>query len=90
MTNVDDRDRFLMKELEKLRGDDARRVFLGRHRELLRTDIVDRLSGSVIERVRVDAGAALALAQTSFFIATEIGDERARGAGHRGRAQVPA
>ncbi len=76
-------DHFAITELERLRNDDARKVFLDKHVELRRDEFLDELVEAVVQRVRVDSETALALARASRQLAEEMDDERALGKSYR-------
>ena len=62
----------LISELAKIDTDAARRQFIGRHRSLVRSQIVGRLAPMVVEKVRVDTRQALRLAEAAVLIARRL------------------
>ena len=65
----------LIEKLLALDSDTRRAAFLSRHRSLLRSDLVTRLTDQVREQVRVDVQQALRLADAALGIARPLDDK---------------
>jgi len=62
----------LASELGALESDADRRKFLTRNKSLLRSEVVKRLAPLVVEKIQVDAGLALCLAEGTLVIARKL------------------
>src|SRR5256885_16075885 len=62
----------LIAKLGQLSSEPARRKFLGKHKALLRQDIVERLAQLVVEKVRVSRQEAFHLAEDALLIAKRL------------------
>jgi CHAT domain-containing protein len=78
----------LYEALATLPDEKSRKAFLARHRGLVRSETVARLSEIVSQRVRVDVEQALALAEAAELIARRLGrpEPLARGLRAKGNA----
>src|ERR1043165_3320217 len=78
----------LFAALARLKDEHARLMFIRRRPELLNPEVVERLAGVVLQRLRVDIRQAMGMAEGALSIAEEIGDGVARARALRAKANV--
>jgi len=78
----------LIAKLGMLSSESARRTFLGRHKNLVRQEIVEELARLVVQKVRVSTQEALHLAETAVFIAKRLRRKEALALGLRAKANA--
>jgi CHAT domain-containing protein len=78
----------LFSQLAQLESDPARRKFLTSHRALVSSDVVERLARMVVERIRVNTGEAVHLAEAAVLIAKRLRRKESLALGLRAKANA--
>jgi CHAT domain-containing protein len=77
-----------ISELTRLSTDEDRRDFLSHHKSLVSSEAVRQLAELVVDKIRVNTGEALALADACLFIGRELGTTDSLALGLRARANA--
>ncbi len=78
----------LAVELGRLTDEPSRQEYLDRHPELLNAQTVEKLSERVRKELRIDARRALALAESAYLIAQQLGDPESQARSSRAKANA--
>ncbi|HTB92008.1 MAG TPA: CHAT domain-containing tetratricopeptide repeat protein [Candidatus Sulfotelmatobacter sp.] len=78
----------LVAELGQLTSDAARRIFLSKHKKLVRQATIEQLAQLVVQRVRVSAKEALSLAEAAILIAKRLRRKQAHALALRAMANA--